>query len=154
VPTTGEADFAGFLQVDAGPTANLSAELELTADFGENGRITGDITSPFFAAGPNGLVEFEDDVEIVFGIPRARGIGNGARIDVEGTINNEAETIVVDVDAIIEGKFIGTPIVGATGTVNPGDTFGLGSNAVNALDLTLNDVNVVDGSVGFLVLVE
>ena len=152
LPTTGTADYAGFVQVDAGPTANVTAELGLTADFAENGQITGDITSPFFGAGPDGLVEFQDDVEVVFGATRARGVGNGARVDIAGTISNETDTIAVD--AIIEGRFIGTPIVGAKGTVNVGDAFGTGANAVNALDLTLNDITVPDGSVSFTVLAE
>lgn len=153
MPTRGTAEYTGFVQVDAGPTADLAAELELTADFAENGKITGDVTSPFFGVGPNNLlVAYEDDVEVVFGATRARGIGNGARVDIEGSITDGTDTIVVD--AIIEGSFIGTPIVGARGIVNPGDTFGNGDNAVNALTLTLNEEAVTDGSVGFVVLAE
>lgn len=149
LPETGTAEYTGFLNVNAGPTANLGAELSLTADFAPNGRITGETTSPFFGIGADGLEEYEDDIVIDFGVPRARGIGNGARVDVAGTISNDTNTVVVD--AIIEGKFIGTPIVGARGTVNAGDTFGNGDSAVNALDLTLNAGNVTDGSVSFIV---
>lgn len=150
LPVVGSSDYAGFVRVNAGPTADLGAQIDLTANFAENGQIAGDITSPFFAATEDGLVEYEDDVAVVFGATRSRGQGNTARVDLEGTISNETNTVVVD--AIIEGRFIGTPIVGARGEVNVGDQFGSGDNAVDALSLTLNGEAVGAGSVGFVVL--
>lgn len=160
IPPSGQADFVGFVQVNAGPTANLAAELEITADFGPLGRVTGDITSPFFAAGENGLEEYNDDVNIVFGATRARGVANNIRLDISGTIDNgvgdAAATNTVVVDAIIDGKFIGSPIIGAAGQVSTGDT--VAGNAANRgpaiSTLTLNGTAVESGSAGFLVLAE
>ena len=154
-PVVGSADYAGFVRINAGPTANLGAEIDLAANF-ETGDITGEQTSAFFGTGPDGLEEYEGEVEIFNGRVGARGIANNARIDIEGTISNDVNTVVVD--AAIVGKFIGTPIVGLRGEVNAGDQIvsvpstdpEVPSETRDALTLTLNGEAVTDGSAGFV----
>lgn len=141
IPTAGTADFAGFVNVNAGPTANLSAQIGLTADFATT-EITGEQTSPFFAETDGVLEEYEGEIAVTFGRVGARGIPNNARIDIAGTINNDTNTVVVDGEIL--GKFIATPIVGAVGEATVGDS----------LSITLNDEAVVDGSAGFAVTLQ
>lgn len=161
IPTTGTANFAGFLNVNAGPEADLTAQLELVADFATT-EISGNQVGSFFAVTDDGLEEYTGVVDVTFGRTGARGIANNARIDIAGTITNDVNTVAVDGEIL--GKFIGTPIIGAEGIVNTGDqvanpAFVSGDvsadaapETIDALNLTLNGEAVTDGSAGFSVL--
>jgi hypothetical protein len=138
IPETASADFAGFVRVNAGPTANLAAQIELTADF-ETGKITGEQTSAFFGATSTGFEAYEGEVDVTYGRVGARGIPNNARIDIAGTIKNDLNSVVVDGEIL--GKFRGTPIVGMAGSATVGD----------ALSLTLNGTSVSGGTASFVV---
>jgi hypothetical protein len=139
IPTTGSADYAGFLRVNAGPTANLAAQVDLTANFA-TGVISGEQTSPFFGATTSGLDEYEGDVDITYGRVGAKGVANNARVDFAGTIQNDVNTIVVDAEIV--GKFRGTPIEGIAGSATVGDD----------LSLTLNGTSVTGGTAAFAVI--
>ena len=150
----GSADFSGFVNVNAGPTANLAAQIALEADF-QSQRITGEQTSAFFGAGADGLEAYDGEIAITNGRVGAMGVANNARIDIAGTLTNGTNTVVVDADII--GKFLGTPVAGARGIVTDETQIVVPSDDADApvtapaLSLQLNGEDVVGGSAGFLV---
>lgn len=142
IPSRSSAEFAGFIGIDAGRTANVSAQYDLTANFG-TGNITGEQTSAFFGTNAAGdLEEYDGKVEIFYGRVGARGIDNNARIDIRGELENGTNTIGVDGEIL--GKFRGTPIIGMTGTARAG----------RDMSIMLNDRAVTNGSASFEALIE
>lgn len=161
VPTSGTASYSGLINVNAGAAANLSAGLDLDADFGA-GTLTADQTTDFYANaggtlqaydgeltfsnGAVGLRGTDDDGNDILG---ARGVANAARLDIAGTLTGGGNTVVVDGE--IFGKLVGTPVVGISANTTVAEAAAR-SNPDRAMNITLNGTAVTDGSAGFVVI--
>lgn len=150
VPTAGAATYTGFMNVNAGPTADLSAGLTLGVNFA-NDSITADQTTDFFADSNGTLVAYDGTLAFSNGKIGARGVDNSARLDIAGTLTGDGNTVVVDGE--IFGKLVGTPIVGISANTTVAEAAAR-SNADRAMNISLNGTAVTDGSAGFVVIDE
>lgn len=163
VPTTGSASYSGMMNVNAGEDANVAAGLGLDVNFATNA-VAAEQTTQFYANSDGNLVAYEGELTLG-GFLRARNPAenNNVRLDVEGTLIGDGNTIVVDGEVL--GKTVGTPIVGisanttvadaienATNRNEDGDVVSI--NTERLLDITLNGETVTDGSVGFVVVAD
>ena len=148
VPTTGTASYSGLINVNAGPTANLSAGLTLDADFAAKS-LTADQTTDFYANTGGTLEAYAGELAFSNGIIGARGVDNAARLDIAGTLTGASNTVIVDGE--IFGKLVGTPIVGISANTTVAEAAARAA-ADRAMNITLNGTAVTDGSAGFVVI--
>lgn len=148
VPDTGTATYSGLINVNAGPTANLSAGLSLDADFAA-ASLTAEQTTAFYGINAGTLEAYTGDLAFSNGVIGARGVENAARLDIAGTLTGGAN--VVTVDGEIFGRLVGTPIVGISANTTVEEAAAR-TNPDRALDITLNGTAVTEGSAGFVVV--
>lgn len=148
VPNTGTATYSGFLNVNAGATANLSAGLEMGVNFATE-EIIADQTTDFYANSNGTLVGYDGALAFSNGKINARGVENSARLDIAGTLTGDGNTVVVDGE--IFGRLVGTPIVGISANTTVAEAAAL-SNPDRAMNISLNGTAVSDGSAGFVVI--
>lgn len=148
IPDTGSATYSGLINVNAGPSADLTAGLDIVANFG-NSRLTATQTSGFFANDGGTLVPYAGTLSYSNGTIGARGTPNNARLDIAGTLSGDGNTVTVDGEIL--GKLVGTPVVGISANTTVADAAAL-SNPDRAMSITLNGSAVTDGSAGFVVI--
>jgi hypothetical protein len=148
VPDNSTANFSGLINVNAGPTADLSAGLSIVANFG-NETMLATQTTDFYADNAGTLQQYDGTLSFDTGRIGARGIANSARLDIDGTLTGGGNTVTVDGE--IFGALVGTPVVGISANTTVAEAAAR-SNPERALDITLNGTAVTDGSAGFVVI--
>ncbi|MEL6640786.1 MAG: hypothetical protein AAFP98_05670 [Pseudomonadota bacterium] len=148
VPSTGTASYSGFINVNAGPSADLTAGLDVDVNFVSEA-LTADQTTDFFANSNGDLVAYNGELTFTNGKIQARGVDNSARLDIAGTLTGAGNSVVVDGE--IFGKLVGTPIVGISANTTVAEAAATG-NPERAMNITLNGNAVSDGSAGFVVI--
>ena len=148
VPTSGTASYSGFINVNAGSAADLTAGLDITANFG-TAALQAQQTSAFYANSGGTLASYAGDLTFSNGKIGARGTPNGARLDIAGTLTGSGNTVVVDGEIL--GALVGTPVVGISANTTVAEAAAL-ENPERAMSITLNGSPVTEGSAGFVVI--
>ncbi len=148
VPQSGAASYSGFINVNAGASANLSAGLDIDVDFATED-LTADQTSDFHANKNGNLVAYSGVLSFENGKINARGVPNSARLDITGTLTGDGNVVIVNGE--IFGKLVGTPIVGISANTSVAEAAAT-SNPERTMNITLNGDAVTDGAAGFVVI--
>ncbi len=148
VPETGTANYSGLININAGPTADLTAGLGIVANFA-NETMFATQTTDFYADDAGTLQEYDGSLTFDTGRINARGVPNSARLDIAGTLTGGGNTVVVDGE--IFGALVGTPVVGISANTTVAEAAAR-TNADRAMNITLNGTAVTDGSAGFVVI--
>jgi hypothetical protein len=127
IPTSGTAEFRGFMKVDiAGATVpiDLTGTAVLTADFGAS-TLTGSATDFEGLEGAvvsaySGTVDFVDGRIGRSAVPLAGEQPNDVRLGYQGSLDGAGKLVTLDGEAL--GKLKGSPIQGLVASSAPGET--------------------------------
>ena len=127
IPTSGTAEFEGFVKVDiTGATVpvDLTGVASITADFAAS-TLTGSATG-FQGLEGGAVSDYSGTIEFVDGrigrsaVPLAGEQPNDVRLGYRGTLDGNGRAVALDGEAL--GKLKGSPIQGLVASSAPGET--------------------------------
>jgi hypothetical protein len=136
IPTSGTAEFRGFMKVDVAGTdpIDLTGTARITADFGA-GTLVGS-AQDFEGLEGNRVSDYAGTVTFVDGrvgrspVPQAGEQPNDVRLGYQGSLNGAGNLVTLDGAAF--GKLKGSPIQGLVAASAPGETVTVGATQVGA----------------------